>query len=170
MDGRQAEMRRNPDRTVSSESNLARRLELERRNREWTLEDTAKRMAAVGCPIQPSGVFKIERAGRRIVVNELIAFSKILETSIDELLRPFEVVQDEHATQLVQKWGQDRQYLSQIRAAAERSEAAMLEYFTDNPAVRESMQSLVTAVLWSEESSDPDAEARRILNPRKRKA
>lgn len=82
--------RPNPLRGLHSETNLARRVAYERERRGWSYESTAKRMSAVGCPVQGSAVYRIEKGvpRRRISVDELVAFSRVFEVDIDELLVP----------------------------------------------------------------------------------
>jgi transcriptional regulator with XRE-family HTH domain len=120
----------NPGRSLRSEQNLARRISLERTRRGWTLETTARRLADVGCPLHSSAVFKIERGQRRIGVDELVAFSKILDISVDELLSPVELVLDARATELVTAWGQTRANLVHVaQPAEERAASAVRDYY-----------------------------------------
>ncbi len=72
--------RPNKKRAVNAEANVAERIRREREARGWTLEGFAKRMEDVGCPIQPSAIYKIETSDppRRITVDELVAFSRVL--------------------------------------------------------------------------------------------
>lgn len=48
--------------------------------RELSLRDLSARLAELGRPILPSGLMKIERADRRIDVDDLAALAKALET------------------------------------------------------------------------------------------
>ena len=82
-----------PFRSLANERNVARRIQFEREQRGWTYEGTAKRMGDAGCPIQPTAVYKIEKADppRRITVDELVAFAKVFDTSVENLLAPAEL-------------------------------------------------------------------------------
>jgi transcriptional regulator with XRE-family HTH domain len=82
-----------PFRSLANERNVARRIQFEREQRNWTYEGTAKRMGDAGCPIQPTAVYKIEKADppRRITVDELVAFAKVFDTSVENLLAPAEL-------------------------------------------------------------------------------
>jgi transcriptional regulator with XRE-family HTH domain len=82
-----------PFRSLANERNLARRIQFEREQRNWTYEGTARRMGDAGCPIQPTAVYKIEKADppRRITVDELVAFAKVFDTNVENLLAPAEL-------------------------------------------------------------------------------
>lgn len=95
----------NPLRTVANERNLAARIGHEREQRGWTLEGTAKRMAEVGYPIQPTAIYKIEKGDppRRITVDELVGFATVFGTTVDNLLLPLELVHDQEARRLFEE-------------------------------------------------------------------
>lgn len=57
-----------------------------------TYDGLATRMTDVGCPIQGSALYKIEKSGRRITVDELVAMAKVFEVEVADLLRPLEAV------------------------------------------------------------------------------
>lgn len=86
--------RPNRQRAIGSERALARRIQWERENRGWSYDGLASRMTQVGCPIQPSALYKVEKADppRRITVDELVALARVMELDINELLRPLEEV------------------------------------------------------------------------------
>lgn len=75
-------------RSVFAEDYLAARITSEREKRGWTLEGLAKRMTDVGCPLAPSAIYKVEQGQprRRIVVDELVAFSRVFGIPVDQLL------------------------------------------------------------------------------------
>ena len=80
--------RPNPGRTLFAEQHLADRIAIEREARGLTYEQLAQRMADVGCPIQPSAIYKIEKAEprRRITVDELLAFSQVFGATMASLV------------------------------------------------------------------------------------
>ena len=86
--------RPNEQRAIHSEAGLARRIAFEREARGWTLDGLAKRMTDVGCPIHSSAIYKIESNDppRRITVDELVGFSRVLGIPVEELLLPPEQV------------------------------------------------------------------------------
>jgi len=100
--------RPNKRRDVLAEENLARRVAVERDANGWTNDGLAERMTRAGCAMAGSAVFKIEKGEprRRIVVDELVAFSRVFALPIDELLLPIEVYLSREAKQLVLAWNQ----------------------------------------------------------------
>ena len=98
--------RPNQLRVMYSEVNLARRIAYEREQRGWSYEGIAERMTRVGCAIQASAIYKIEKGNppRRISVDELVAVSRVLDVPVDRLLVPLEVVVSEAALMLFSKW------------------------------------------------------------------
>jgi len=80
--------RPNPRRVMFTEDHLAARVTIERERKGWTLEGLAKRMTDAGCPLAASAVYKIEQGKprRRIVVDELVAFSRVFGIPVDQLL------------------------------------------------------------------------------------
>jgi transcriptional regulator with XRE-family HTH domain len=95
--------RPNPPRSLQSEESLARRIAYERDRRGWTNEGTAKRLTDVGCPIQGSAIYKIEKGTprRRISVDELVAFAAVFEVSAADLLIPLELIAEHEALGLI---------------------------------------------------------------------
>lgn len=94
---------------------------MERENRGWTYEALASRMESAGCPIQASAIHKIEKAGRRITVDELMGFAAAFELGVPDLLRPREVVISARLAKLFDAWEEARITVS---AASERRDAA----------------------------------------------
>lgn len=85
--------RPNKGRGIGAEQAAARRLELERLERGWSYDGLARRMTEVGCTIQPSALFKVEKGNppRRITFDEAVALAKLFGISVDELAEPREV-------------------------------------------------------------------------------
>jgi transcriptional regulator with XRE-family HTH domain len=84
--------RPNKPRSIDAEFALARRVAYERERRDWSYEALASRMTKAGCPIQASGLYKIEKAGRRITVDELVGLAKAFDVDVPELLQPVEMI------------------------------------------------------------------------------
>lgn len=82
--------RQNQPRTVGSEDALAQRIAVLRSEAEPPLsyEALAARMSAVGCPIQPSALHRIEKGSprRKVTVDELVALSQVFEVPIEDLI------------------------------------------------------------------------------------
>ena len=81
--------RPNQERTIGAESALAFRIESERGARGWSLATLAEEMTAVGCPIDASAIYKIEKGSprRRITVDELAALSRVWAIPMDRLVQ-----------------------------------------------------------------------------------
>lgn len=81
---------------LGREDYLAERIETERRARGWSQERLAVEMTEAGCPLPQSAISKIEkpaRGGRRaITVEEAIAFSRVLDIPLVELVLPAEAM------------------------------------------------------------------------------
>lgn len=92
---------------VAGEANLAARIEAERNRHGWSYGELAKRVTAVGSPMSKAALYRIERGNapgkpaRTISVDEMIAFTKVFEVSIADLLTPVELVDQERARHLV---------------------------------------------------------------------
>ena len=86
--------RPNQPRSTTAEVNLARRIKFEREQRGWSPAQLAEQMTAIGCSIQTSAIYRIEAREnrRRISVDELVTLARVFETSVDDLLRPFDFV------------------------------------------------------------------------------
>ena len=80
--------RPNKQRTVGAEDVLASRIATERAARGWSYERIAQEMTAVGCPIQGSAIFKVEKGAprRRVSVDELVALSRVWAIPVGRLV------------------------------------------------------------------------------------
>ncbi|MEP9380828.1 helix-turn-helix transcriptional regulator [Nocardioides sp. KR10-350] len=86
------------------ETNLARRVERERKARGWSYETLAKEMTDVGCTISKAALYSIEngKPPRRITVDELTGFAEIFtDGDVAEMLKPPELVDQDRAHELV---------------------------------------------------------------------
>ena len=97
--------RPNAPRTMTYESNLARRIEHERERRDWTYERLAQRMTEAGCAIHSSAIFKIVKGQppRKITVDEFMAFAEVFDLEPDDLLLPPELALTEELRTLVRE-------------------------------------------------------------------
>ncbi len=137
--------RPNKNRTLFAEANLAKRVTMERAARSWTLEGLAKRMTDVGCPIQPSAIYKVERANppRRIVVDELVAYSKVFDVPVGEMLLDPIFVSVRGAFSLLARFDQCQERLSKLERESDETGREMRqlaqqisELVEDTPAAR----------------------------------
>lgn len=86
-----------------SEHELRRRVAYERERRGWSTAGLAARLTQVaGCPIQQSAIWKIENGDppRRVTVDELVAFARVFDVTVEELLRPVEAVISDDVAEL----------------------------------------------------------------------
>lgn len=76
--------------SLNSEAHVAEHVREERERRGWSTAELAQRVTDAGCPINQSAIWRIESGEprRRISVDELIAFSKVFDLSIERLLGP----------------------------------------------------------------------------------
>lgn len=97
--------RPNMFRAIAAESALARRVEHERTTRGMSYEGLAARMTQVGCPLQASAIYKIEKGEpqRRITVDELAAFALVFEMDLAEMLV---MPNDADKARRAAEWGQ----------------------------------------------------------------
>ena len=146
--------RPNRQRAVYAEDHLARRIAAERTERAWTIDGLAKRMTDAGCNMTGSAIFKIEKGEprRRIVVDELVAFSQVFGIPLDELLMPPETARKAEVIRLVAAWhaatAQHARTLGELNDARE----ALSGYVAAHP---ESTADLAeTLQAWADEAVD----------------
>lgn len=146
--------RPNQPRSIASEEALARRIAHEREARGMSYDGLASRMTKAGCPIQPSGLYKIEKAGRRITVDELVALSQVFNIPVDRLLLPPEAVTSEELTNLVLDWDKKREKAQ--TAAAEEAAAwhGLREFLEANPHARAQLEKVLS--VWVEHYFEED--------------
>jgi hypothetical protein len=81
-------------------------------------------MTQAGCPLQASAVYKTEKTGRRIVVQELIGYSKVFGIAIEDLLLAPEVAARKALRAKVRELERARQA---AELAAQKAEALAAE-------------------------------------------
>lgn len=98
--------RPNKPREMAYEAQLARRIQYEREVRDLTYERLAERLTEVGCPIQGSAIFKIEKGDppRRITVNELVAFAQVFGVRVNELLTSVDMASRREVLTAFEDW------------------------------------------------------------------
>lgn len=86
--------KQNQPRTMGVEDLIAQRVADLRKSSVpvMSYETLATRMAAVGCPIHPSALHRIETGSprRKVTVDELVALAQVFEVSVDSLIAPAE--------------------------------------------------------------------------------
>lgn len=151
--------RPNQPRSVHSETNLARRIAHERERLGMSYEGLADRMTKAGCAIQPSAIYKIEKAKppRRISVDELVAFSAVFGVPVEQLLMPVELAKQEALRELLVDW----EIARAARQKADEDEATALEavkaYMREHKDMESTLQRFMES--WAEQSSREPAAA-----------
>lgn len=137
--------RPNRPRSIASEAALARRVAHEREARGMTPAGLASRMTQVGCPINASAIYKIEKADppRRITVDELVAFAEVFGVTIEDLLLPPEVASDRALRELVLAWTAARVDVGPVIAREREAFANLAQYAADHPDVWPSLTELM---------------------------
>ncbi|WP_418059956.1 helix-turn-helix domain-containing protein [Pimelobacter simplex] len=94
----------NQGRSVRAEANLAKRIAYERGLRGLSYEALADAMTAVGCAINASSIYKIEKGDppRRISVDELAALAAVFEEPMSELLVDMSLLNHRRAHELIE--------------------------------------------------------------------
>jgi transcriptional regulator with XRE-family HTH domain len=156
--------RPNPPRSLRSESNLARRIAHERDRHGMTYEGLAKRMTDLGCPIQASAIYKIEKSKppRRITVDELVAFAEVFGVQPEQMLLPPEVVESAVLRDLLHSWEEARANAVDAKQAEEDALAALQRFATE----REDREPLLHHVVreWVEAwAPSPDTDTTEAL-------
>ncbi|MDP9093410.1 MAG: helix-turn-helix domain-containing protein [Actinomycetota bacterium] len=93
-------------RPLTSERNLARRIEMERDHRGMSYAGLAKRMTDLGIPMQKTTIFKIEKGDppRRVSIDELVGFARVFDLEIDEILRPPSELMEAYVVELIERF------------------------------------------------------------------
>lgn len=83
-------MSKTNDRPRGPEADVAARVALERQRRSLSAAELARRMTRAGCAMNQSAIHRIEQYDppRRITVDELVAFAKVFDLAISDLLEP----------------------------------------------------------------------------------
>ena len=123
-----------PVRQLSSERNLAARIARERERGGYSYAGLALRMTDVGCAIDPSAIYKIEKSNppRRITVDELVGFAAVFGVPVEELLLPAEIAGDHEARKLLEVWSARRAALNDV---IERLANHTIEYPDTRPLI-----------------------------------
>lgn len=120
-------------------------------------EGLASRMVGVGCPINASAIYKIEKADppRRITVDELIGFSKVLNIQIEELLLPPEVVASQELRTFVTAFDAAREEADAANAKAGEAQKRLRAFLADHPELVTSLEQQTKA--WVEQWVDEES-------------
>ncbi len=111
---------------LSAEQRCAQRIRAERERQGLSLERLAEKMGAAGRPMDRTAIHRIEKGNppKRITVNDLEAFAKVLGVSINSLVIPDDVARSRTATRLYKKYLAAR---DRFLAAADEVDALEVE-------------------------------------------
>jgi transcriptional regulator with XRE-family HTH domain len=129
--------RPNTRRTIASEANLAERITHEREQREMSYAGLAQRMTELGCAIDQSAIYKIEKAKprRRITVDELVALAEVFGITVQNLLLPPGLLDQERAVELFEETQRAWEELDRVLTDVIESTQEYLQHMDDHPAV-----------------------------------
>jgi len=147
---------------MEGESNLARRIAHERARTGLSYEGLAKRMTDVGCSIQGSAIYRIEKGDppRRVNVDELLALAEVFETSAADLLTPMELIDQQHAARLLERIDVAERGLFTFIGEMVGSYTECLHLAEANPELFEYVTGHLFASLHGAEGADARTDAR----------
>lgn len=154
------------DRNPFGERFVAQRVAMERGRRGWTLEALATRMTAADCKMHPSTLHKIEKGDppRKITVTELLAFSRVFEMPLAELVADPDVYLPRHIFGLVERAARLEQ--KRMRIEEEAGEVALevihvlreaRETVQEHPEHTAAVDQLIARVSDAESAGDPNS-------------
>ena len=122
--------RPNKRREVYAEGYLADRIASVREAKGWSLEGLAKRMTDAGCAINQSAIYKIEQGQprRRITVDELVAFSRVFDMSVEDLLTAPELLASKQVAPLLDE---QRRLIDRRHEACQKIDQRLAEIRTE---------------------------------------
>jgi transcriptional regulator with XRE-family HTH domain len=139
---------------VFAEDHLAQRIAAERTERGWTIDGLAQRMTEAGCSMTGSAIFKVEKGEprRRIVVDELVAFSQVFGIPVDELLMPPETARKAEVIRLVLAWHTATVEHTRTLRDLHDASGAIRRYVSDHPDVVPELAEILE--VWADETFD----------------
>jgi len=140
-----------------SEANLARRVEYERRRRGWSQERLATQMVRAGVPVHQSAISKIERTTdrRAITVDEALAFARVFDLPVVEMLKPVEAAMSEEVARLFAELGEAMELSRLAGLKVSDAMARLGELLEQNPGADAALTSLIQRRL-ADRGLDPD--------------
>ena len=105
-----------------AETNVARRIGVERAARGLSYQQLAIKMRHVGVPLHQSSIYKIvhQDPPRRITVDELVGFARVFGVTVEELLVDPELAAEKELVSLILRYrdlmGEELRQLQEMRA------------------------------------------------------
>jgi len=122
-------------RSIASEDHLARRIAYERERHGWSYAGLAQRLTAVGCAIDGSALYKIEKGSprRRISVDELVALSDVFGVPVAELLVPPELHAERRVLEALEEYRRLASQMTELDARISAIVAEVSDLLSQHP-------------------------------------
>lgn len=142
-----------------SEANLARRVEYERKRRGWSQERLAALMAKAGVPVHQSAISKIERTTdrRAIAVDEALAFARVFEIPVLEMLQPVSAAMSAEVERLWKQLLADTDLARLAQIKADEARFGLGELLEQHPDADPVLKELVSGRFGKIDSGEVDA-------------
>lgn len=142
-----------------SEANLARRVEYERKRRGWSQERLAALMAKAGVPVHQSAISKIERTTdrRAIAVDEALAFARVFEIPVLEMLQPVKAAMSAEVERLWKQLLHDTELARLAQIKADEARLGLGELLEQHPDADPVLKELVRGRFGKIDSGEVDA-------------
>jgi hypothetical protein len=121
-----------------NEESLARRIAFERERRHWSPGGLARLMTKVGCPMNQSAIWKIEHGQprRKITVDEALAFAKVFDTTLEELLNPPELATKTALVELLSRYEESYMAATASRTSCNAVAVELEDFLAEHPDAR----------------------------------
>lgn len=131
--------RQNKPRTLGSEDTLAKRIAFEREQEDMTYDALARAMTEAGCPVDRSAIHRIEKGSprRTISVDELVAVSVVFGKTVEDMLRPVALVEQEWAEDVARNFIDATDSFDDAHAVLVRAAVKLAEVHRRSPEVSE---------------------------------
>lgn len=102
----------------------------------------AKRMSDLGCAIQHTAIYKMVKADppRRVTVDELVAFARVFDLGVEELLLPVEAVTNRHVKAAFAEWANAVSESDKAHRRVGEARASISELLKNHPETRVSVE------------------------------
>jgi transcriptional regulator with XRE-family HTH domain len=88
----------------TAQQDIASNVRALRQQRGWRLEDLSDRLGEAGYPMSVKVLSKTENALRTITATDLVAFARVLDVDLDDLVRPGAIASD--LVEALHQWSQ----------------------------------------------------------------
>ena len=126
-----------PKRTIGGIDTVRERVRREMAAKEWTVPELSRQMESNGCPIQPKSLYRVfdDEQPRTITADEMIAFSRVFDVSLDDLITPIALLDNDRAQELVKEFQDIANDLDSLIDRALTAEAELTHIARKEPAL-----------------------------------